>query len=304
MSRLGAALVAFLALGCAVPAAGGAAVRADAPAAAVYGGLGSWLDIFAGTPWSQPAALVARARAEGVRTLYLQTSNYSQAADVVRPAALGRFVDAAHAAGLKVVAWYLPGFAQPALDTRRALAAIRFRSASGQRFDGFALDIEASIVPNVTLRNARLLSLARRLRAAVPPTYPLGAIVPSPVGMRRHPRYWPDFPFAALARTFDAFLPMAYFSYYAHTQQTAYGYARDVVRLIRAGTGRSDELIHMIGGSSSAIPAPALAGFVRAVSDCGAQGISLYAFPQTSAADWSLLGAASLGSAVSAACGG
>ena len=118
----------------------------------------------------------------GVRTLYLQTGNYSQRADLVRPSALGRFVDAAHAAGLRVVAWYLPSFLYPAQDTRRALAAIRFRSPTGQRFDAFALDIEASLVRHVPLRNQRLLRLSAQLRAATGPGYALGAIIPSPVG--------------------------------------------------------------------------------------------------------------------------
>src|SRR4029077_2122549 len=127
--------------------------------------------------------------------LYLQTSNYTQRAAIVRPAALGRFVDAAHAAGLRVVAWYLPGFANPRLDAKRTLAALRFRSASGQAFDGFALDIEASIVRNVAVRKARLLSLTAFLRRAAPQNYPLGAIIPSPVGIRRHRHYWPGFPY-------------------------------------------------------------------------------------------------------------
>jgi hypothetical protein len=282
-------------------AATGSATGTAVPASAVYGGLGSWLDIYAGSSWSNPGTVVARARQEGVQTLYLQTSNYSRSADVMHPTQLSRFVDAAHAAGLNVVAWYLPGFADARLDARRALAAIRFRSRSGQAFDGFALDIEASIVPKVAERNARLLSLTRLLRRASPAGYPLGAIIPSPVGMRRHPHYWPRFPYTALARSFDAFLPMAYFSYYAHSPQTAYVYAHEVMMLLRAHIG-PDELIHMIGGSAQAIPAATLAGFVRAVSDCGAEGISQYAFPETSAANWVVLATASLGGPAAPSC--
>jgi hypothetical protein len=270
--------------------------------AAVYGGLGSWLDIFAAGAWSDPVALVAQAKAAGVRTLYLQTSNYSRRAAIVRPAAVGRFVDTAHAAGLRVVAWYLPGFARPRLDARRALAALRFRSAGGQAFDGFALDIEASIVRDIAVRNARLLSLTALLRRAAPRNVPLGAIIPSPVGIRRHPHYWPGFPYAALARSFDAVLPMAYFSYYAHSARTAYAYAQDAMTLLRARTGGRSTLVHMIGGSAKHIPAATLAGFVRAVSQCGAQGISLYAFPQTSAEDWAVLRTASLDGAARQSC--
>jgi hypothetical protein len=302
MKRLAATAFTLLAVCCAVPLAVSARAAGAPSPIEVYSGLGSWLDIFADRSWSQPATVVASAKAHGVGTLYLQTSNFSQATDIVRPAAIGRFVEAAHAAGLNVVAWYLPGFSNPALDARRALAAIRFRSVHGQRFDGFALDIEASSVANVSLRNARLLALAQRLRRTVPAPYPLGAIIPSPVGMRRHPHYWPRFPYAPLAGVFDAFLPMAYFSYYAHTPAAAYTYARDVVLAIRAKTGRPEELIHVIGGSASAIPAATLAGFVGAVSDCGAQGISLYAFPQTSPQDWTDLAAANLGGTATEAC--
>ena len=279
-----------------------AAAPPPATAAALYGGLGSWLDIYAGLAWSSPATLVARAKRAGVRTLYLQTSNYNQPAGIARPVALGRFVDAAHAAGLRVVAWYLPGFANPRRDARRTLAAVRFRSATGQAFDGFALDIEASIVPNVARRNSRLLSLTTLLRHAVPRNYPLGAIIPSPVGIRRHPHYWPGFPYAALARSFDAFLPMAYFSYYAHTPRAAYAYGHNVMTLLRAHTGGQQRLVHMIGGSTKHMPAATLAGFVRAASECGAQGISLYAFPQTSAADWAVLNTASLGRVAAPSC--
>jgi hypothetical protein len=301
-----AVALALLALCGAAPAASLSSVRTrGAPSALqVYGGLGSWLDIFAGRPWLHPAAVVASAKAHDVGTLYLQTSNYSQAAGIVRAAALGSFIEAAHAAGLKVVAWYLPSFSNPALDSKRARAAIAFRSARGQRFDGFALDIEASYVANVSLRNSRLLALARSLRDTAPTPYPLGAIIPSPVGMHRHPHYWPRFPYLQLASIFDAFLPMAYFSYYAHTPAAAYSYARDVVLAIRAQTGRSHPLIHLIAGSSRVMPAATLSGFVRAASDCGVQGISLYAFPQTSAQDWTDLEAANLGSAATPACQG
>jgi hypothetical protein len=298
-------LVALLAaaLVCALPAAGAQARAGDRDAAvAIYGGVGSWLDIFAGSPWSRPAQVVAALRAHHVTTFYVETSNYSQRADVVDPAAQGALLDAAHAAGIKVVAWYLPSFSSPSRDARRSLAAIRFRSATGQSFDSFALDIEASVVRNVKLRNARLLALARTIRAAAPAGYPLGAIIPSPVGMARHPTYWPGFPYAGLARSFDAFMPMAYYSYYERTAAGAYAYATGVVRAIRAGTGDAEVPIHLIGGIANDTGAAAVGGFARAAAACGVDGISLYAFPQTSAAEWSRLDDTQLGGGVAPAC--
>jgi hypothetical protein len=229
---------------------------------------------------------------QGVRTLYLQTGNYEQSTDLVRPQALGHFVDAAHAAGLRVVAWYLPSFADPAQDTRRALAAIRFRSAKGERFDSFALDIEAGFVKPVSLRTSRLLQLSTRIRAAVGRSYMLGAIIPSAVGMHRHPAYWPRFPYRPLAHLYDVFLPMAYATD-AHvrgsTATRAYNTAD--IAAIRVRTGRPHVPIHLIGGIAGTMGAAETAGFMRAVADCAPLGYSLYDFPITTRTNWKALAA-------------
>jgi hypothetical protein len=255
-----------------------------------YAGLGTWVDIFATANWAQPERAVAAMRRVGVRTLYLQTGNYSQPADLVRRRALGRFIDAAHAAGLRVVAWYLPSFADPAQDVRRALAAIRFHSPEGGRFDSFALDIEASIVKPAWLRTQRLLQLSARLRAAVGPRYPLGAITPGEVGFRRHPKYWPRFPFRRLARYYDVFLPMAYFTdAHVHGEGRARAYLATDVAAIRARTGDPRVAIHLIGGIAGSMSAGDTAGFMRAVADCSPLGYSLYEFPLTSRATWKAL---------------
>ena len=280
-------LVAVLSAALVAPASGASgSSRQSTP----YAGLGTWADIFATTTWANPTGAIAAMDRDGVRTLYLQTGNYSQSVDLVRPRALGQFVDAAHAAGLRAVAWYLPSFVSPAQDARRALAAIRFRSASGERFDGFALDIEASLVKPVALRNQRLLRLSARIRASAGPGYPLGAIIPSPVGMRRHPRYWPRFPYRPLARYYGAFLPMSYFTD-AHVHGTARSraYLASNVAIIRARTADPRLPIHLIGGIANAMGISDTAGFMRAVADCAPVGYSLYEFPLTSRATWKAL---------------
>ena len=208
MAGLARVLLVAASLCLAVPA--GAAGPRDTSA---YQGLGTWVDIWDGAQWAKPEAAVARMRDLGVTTLYLETSNYSQAVDLLRPAALGRFVDAAHANGLRIVAWYLPSFANVARDLRRSLAAVRFRSPKGEAFDSFALDIEAKVVPSAAKRSVRLLGLSRALRKAVGPDYPLGAIIPAPRGMELNPKYWPRFPYEGLAKTYDVFMPMGYFTY-------------------------------------------------------------------------------------------
>jgi hypothetical protein len=282
--RLLAAVVAVSTV-LAAPAAGGSAGHHSA-----YAGLGTWLDIYATSSWVHPQQEVAAMARDGARTLYLQTGNYEQRTDLVRSSKLGRFVDAAHAAGMRVVAWYLPSFADPVQDTRRALAAIRFRSAKGERFDSFALDIEAGFVKPVSLRNARLLRLSARLRAAVAHRYALGAIIPSPVGMRRHPAYWPHFPYRQLARSYNVFLPMAYATDAGIRGSNATRrYNAADIAAIRTRTGKPHVPIHLIGGIAGTMGPKETAGFMRAVADCAPLGYSLYDFPITRQAAWQAL---------------
>ena len=253
-----------------------------------YAGLGTWVDIYAKKDWRHPERQVAAMARDGAQTLYLETGNYRQKADLVRPRGLGRFLDAAHAAGLRVVAWYLPSFATPRKDERRALAAIHFRSASGEHFDSFALDIEATLVRPIPLRDRRLLQLSARLRSDVGPDYALGAIVPSPIGMS--PSYWPGIPYRALARFYDVFLPMAYSTMRGlRGSKATLDYLAATVAAVRTGSGDPNLPIHLIGGISAAMGAKETAGFMRAVAACVPLGYSLYAFHTTRRAAWTVL---------------
>ena len=273
-----------------------AALALAAPASAqtdlgAYSGLGTWIDIYQPQAWQAPEATAAQVAARGATTLYVETGNYRQRSDLVRPAGLARLVEAAHAQGLEVVAWYLPSFRLPARDLRRSLAAIRFRTPDGDAFDAFALDIEASVVRSVPLRTARLLDLSRRIRAAVGPAYPLGAIIPSPVGMELKPHYWPGFPFGRLAGIYDVFLPMTYFSYRAHGPAAVLRYTTRSIAIIRRATGDPEVPVHVIGGLARGTSTAEARAFVQAATSCGTLGFSLYEFYGTSAAAWALLGA-------------
>ena len=239
--------------------------------------------------------------AHGVGTLFLETGNSSQAVDVVRPAQLGRLVDAAHAVGLHVIAWYLPTLLYPTRDLRRVLAAVKFTTPSGGHFDAFALDIEASTVRTISLRNRRLLSLAASLRAAVGPDYPLGAIVPSAVGMELHPKYWPGFPYVQLRQSFDVFLPMAYFTYRVRGRGASARYVMRSLALLRANAG-ADVPVHVIGGVAGYASRADILGFMDAVARCGPAGYSLYDFPITSTAAWTALASPPPSPATRAAC--
>jgi hypothetical protein len=264
-------------------------IRAN-PNIGPFRGMGTWVDIYDDPSWAHPRRAVQGMAAQGVRTLYLETSNYSRNHAFVFKDGVTKFVDAAHAFGVQIVSWYLPGLRRVATDFRRARAAIRFVTPNGNAFDGFGLDIEASVVTDPASRTARLLRLSNLLRNAAGPTYPLGAIIPSP---RRidvtDPHYWPGFPYAQLAATYDAILPMTYYTYRVSGGAEAHWYVSSVIDLIRRDVGNDQVPIHVIGGIANASSGAETRGFVHAVREHGVIGASFYTYPTIDPSAWSEL---------------
>jgi hypothetical protein len=255
----------------------------------IYAGLGSWVDIYDFSAWADPEGTVAAMAEHGVRTLYLETSNYKRHKPFVFREGVERFIDASHAAGIAVVAWYLPGFAHVDRDFTRTMKAVDLITPGGQRFDSFALDIESPLVKPASLRTERLLDLSGRIREAVGESYPLGAIIPSPRGMQVNPDYWPGFPYLELAATYDVMVPMTYFTWRVSGLDGAHHYTTLVTQIIRNETGDPQVPIHVIGGISDEATAEETRGFVRAIRERGVIGASYYGFPGTTDGQWAEL---------------
>lgn len=257
------------------------------PGPGAFRGLGTWVDIFEADVWANPEDAVARMDEVGVRTLYLQSSNYTRASTpIVFPESTGRLLDAAHARGIRVVAWYLPGFDDVKRDLDLSMAAIAFESENGERFDAFGMDIESVEVRDPAERTAALLRLSRLLRVEVGADYPLGAITPNPVRVATDTPYWPAFPYAELARIYDAFVPMIYFGAVAEGRQHAFEYTREGIRIIRAEANDPGVPIHAIGGLGEALTPAEVRGFLKASHRGHAIGASIYNYSTTSDTDW------------------
>jgi hypothetical protein len=283
-----AASVAALALAVVSVAAASApaAQRADA---SVFGGLGTWVDIYDRAVYAAPERTAQRIAARRVRTVWVETANDGALVDVVDPVRLGRFVDALHARGVRVVAWYLPGHVKPALDQRRALAMLSFRTATGGAFDGVALDIESTKLRNVALRSRRAVTLTRQLRAAAGDV-PLAIVPFNPRGLERRPATWPRFPWADLAASADAFAPMVYTGGALKGFDATYGYVTRALRLLRLSTADLGVQIHVAGGVADRLGPDELAGFVAAIEDDGGTiGVSLYDWMTTTPRAWRAL---------------
>lgn len=267
-----------------------------------YVGLGTWVDAYdyssefqanGAPPPVVPAAVDDMAR-QGVKTLYLQASkdDVRSPGDLVDPEIAGEFLTRAHAHGMRVVAWYLPKFGDVDSDLRHLLAMRSF-AASGQRYDGTAVDIEwRNDVPEPAIRNQRLVALSQRLRAAAAPGEVLGAIVMPPVVTDViNPSFWPGFPWKTLGSLYDVWMPMAYWTSRTEASgyRDAFRYTEQNIVLLRRNLGNPTAAIHPIGGIGDRSTDADDVGFVMAAKTQHALGASIYDFRTTAPAHWAIL---------------
>jgi hypothetical protein len=272
---------------------------ASAPSVSPFRGLGTWVDVYdygprfqgdgGGVPAVLPASVDDMARL-GVRTVYLQAAQDDARSEgaIVDRELVGRFLRRAHRRGMRVVAWYLPHFAELDRDLRHVRALERFR-AGDERFDGIALDIEwTSDVEDVAARNRALVELAERTQELVTDV-PLGAIVLEPVLIEDvNPGYWPDFPWKRLADSFDVWMPMSYWTNRSSTSgwRDGFRYTRENIRRVRERLDDPDAPVHAIGGIGDTAGADDYDGFVRASKRGRAIGWSVYDYATTISPAW------------------
>jgi len=263
-----------------------------APDIDVYRGTGAWVDIYDARLLSDYEPALDRMAREGVRTLYLETANFHSPrfGSIAHPAETAALIDGAHRRGLRIIAWYLPSFRGVKWDLRRSLAAIAFTTPSGGRFDSFALDIESNVVHSITTRNRCALELSRRIRAAVGPGYPLGAIVPDARSTSRLlPSMWPGFPYRRLRPLYDTFLPMTYSTSRGRGARYIFRYTRDNVAYLRLATHDPVLPVHVIGGLANKLRATEANAVVDASRAMEAIGVSFYKHSLSGREDWSAL---------------
>ncbi len=159
-------------------------------------GKGIWVTNWPNTKLDVPA-IVARTQNAGLQNIWVRTGGSRQGyyGDRVLP----ELVPAAHAAGLKVIAWDFPFLSDPVLDAERAKAAL------DTGIDAFAPDVETSAEGThaTPQRVALYLSLVRSFAGE----RPVAATVPRPTPLRRK-----SFPYEAFQPYADLFVPMVYWS--------------------------------------------------------------------------------------------
>ena len=252
-------------------------------------GLGAWVDVY---DWTEelggptpPVGLedIDAMADAGVQTLYLQTSSQRAPEDVIEPDRLDALIDRAHARDLHVVAWYLPTFEDVGRDLRRLVAA------SELRVDGLGVDIESTDLVNLVDRNERVVELSARLRDAVGDDKVLAAITLSSVHQQVvNPAFWPGYPWADLAATYDVLMPMAYWSIRTGDLREGGRYVGENIDRLRALVGDAIP-IHVIGGIADGVTIADLTAMVAAIQDRGAIGGSLYDWNTSTPEQWAAL---------------
>ena len=251
-----------------------------------YRGTGAWVDRKDTGIYAAPAAAVAQLTAAGVKTLYIQTGNYKLDTDIVHAEGLAAAIEAAHAAGIRVVGWYLPGFVDRNQDFSRIMEAVELTTPLGEHLDSFAIDIEATAIGSIAARNASMIKLSRRIRAALPGGYALGAIVPDERSSTIWPGLWPGFPFAAIRPYYDVVLPMAYSTDRGHGSGFVYRYTLANVRFARTATHRP---VHLIAGVADGLRGGEPGAAARAARAGKAIGFSFYDLNTSGLREWQAL---------------
>jgi hypothetical protein len=299
MRRLGAGLV--LALGLALVAT--AALPAGAGGASVepFRRVGAWIDVFDYAPRLQTAGTAPRVTPDsvsdmaalGVRTLYVQVANPDGAPsnELTDRTELRAILQRAHAHDMAVVPWFLPALTSPA-DDLAVVKQIMALRAGGERVDGLGLDLESTEVADVPLRNRRTVAFARRVRTLVGASVPVASIVYPAVQLEvLNTTLWPDFPYRAVARYTDVWMPMSYYTYRSQESglRSAYRYTVDSVDRLRRHIGNPDVPVHVIGGLAEDSTPDDYLDMARAARATHAVGWSIYDYATTGSWSWPYL---------------
>ncbi len=202
--------------------------------------------------------------AKGIRNLFVQTSRSNTIA-VTSPEKLGPLIDACHKYKIRVIAWSFAELHNPQADADKLIEAARFQSPTGQRMDAIAANMEKDLSP------AKVEPYSRRMRQTLGPTYPMVAVVYSPLNLAPQVA---QIPWKMLDHYYDVIAPMNYWNS-KYKKLDAYDYTRSTIKRVRELVGRPDVEIHIIGdamGTNSSTITP----FFKACQEGQVTSASLY----------------------------
>ncbi len=188
---------------------------------------------------SDIGAMLRAAKAAGITHIYTEVA-ISQFGFYAQNS-LDRLLPAAHAAGIKVIAWVYPQFTSVTDDIRLSAAVAHYKTPSGDQADGLAADIEGPDNDGL-LGPGAAYTYGQVLRGLLGPGELMVAAV-------FHPLARPSYPYAELAASFNALAPMDYWhSHSSHDYTPA-----DVRRFVTTSVVSIRAALALIGAANMPI---------------------------------------------------
>ena len=248
------------------------------PSLAALDGKGMWIWQWRATEGGRAADVVARARAAGLRQLWVRVADSRDrfyAADE-----LAALVPLAHRAGIAVIAWGFPFLYDPVDDAAWTAGVLAWRGPNGEQVDGYSADLEMATegVELTDLRAAVYLGLVRQAAAGRPV---VGTVYPPT------DQWWSSgYPYRTIARYVDAFAPMEYWECRQPGDAAAQALARLAplrpVHLV-------GEAFSFAGTENGRVPSPSaieLARFLDTGRSGGALGASFWVWQLMNVEEW------------------
>lgn len=244
-----------------------------------------------------PDTVIAQAVKAGVSEIELRVSRgtFAEAASPQARLWFDRFIDAASAAGIKLLAWSVPR-RDSADDVAQSVTMARYHTQAGNSFAGLALDLEPgdNYMGSGPVARERMADYVQMTRAAVGPDYLLIAIVISP-----RLRHWTndDYPYSRIARYASVMQPMEYWHHFrkshGYAQGDVAGNCADVVALTKLLAGRNVP-VNVAGQSTdlgrTGSPSPAeLHWCLGAAKSAGAIGETFFDYQGTTPDQWTAI---------------
>jgi hypothetical protein len=180
------------------------------PVWAPVAGKGMWFTNYF-TRHADVTQLVAAAKGAGLTHLYAEVA--ITRFGFYAPISLDRLLPAAHAQGIAVIAWVYPTLDNVAEDIRMTMRVARYTAPSGDQPDGLATDIE------VVMDSGSVYTYGQVLRGLLGPDELM-------VNSAMHPLTHPEYPYAAIAASWNVMAPMDYW----HSRRSHTYTAADVAR--------------------------------------------------------------------------
>jgi hypothetical protein len=260
------------------------AVTAPAPVKRwLPSGTGMWLHRFEASEAGDPSALVGRAKAVGLTTLYVQTGSSKKG--WIGSAPLASLLPATQGTDLRVVAWDFPSLADPVADAHRMAKAALYRCQGCPRVAAVAPDVETA-AEGTRIGTAAVTRYYLTLRALLPQDIAILATVPWPSEHRTG-----KYPYARTAALTDALMPMTY--WYNRSAggvtTTSMNYLnqlhRPVMPVGQGFDGRVDAPYLM----ADLHPGRSVEAFLTSARAHGAQAVSLWSWETTGSQQWMAL---------------